>query len=105
MKVKLILLVILALLQSCLSLNVANKKVASKTDTKTLTIEYINSEENREKGYPFSDATVVNGVIYLSGAIGTLPDGSVVSGGIVEETKQTMINIKNTIEKMDKKRA
>ena len=63
-------------------------------------IQYVNSDETKEKGYPFSDATVVNGIIYLSGAIGTLPDGSVVSGGIVAETRQTMMNIKNRLEKM-----
>ena len=43
---------------------------------------------------------MVKGIIYLSGAIGTLPDGSVVSGGIAAETRQTMMNIKNRLEKM-----
>ena len=88
------------LLQSCLSLNVANKKVASNSQNSQNEIQYVNSDETKEKGYPFSDATVVNGIIYLSGAIGTLPDGSVVSGGIVAETRQTMMNIKNRLEKM-----
>ena len=88
------------LLQSCLSLNVANKKVASNSQSSQNEIQYVNSDETKEKGYPFSDATVVNGIIYLSGAIGTLPDGSVVSGGIVAETRQTMMNIKNRLEKM-----
>ena len=88
------------LFQSCLSLNVANKKVASNSQSSQNEIQYVNSDETKEKGYPFSDATVVNGIIYLSGAIGTLPDGSVVSGGIVAETRQTMMNIKNRLEKM-----
>ena len=88
------------LLQSCLSLNVANKKVASNSQSSQNEIQYVNSDETKEKGYPFSDATVVNGIIYLSGAIGTLPDGSVVSGGIVAETRQTMMNIKDRLEKM-----
>tara|TARA_B100000073_G_scaffold269690_1_gene229351 strand:- start:518 stop:1003 length:486 start_codon:yes stop_codon:yes gene_type:complete len=88
------------LLQSCLSLNVANKKVASNSQSSQIQIQYVNSDDTKEKGYPFSDATVVNGIIYLSGAIGTLPDGSVVSGGIVAETRQTMMNIKNRLEKM-----
>ena len=90
----------IVLLQSCLSLNVANKKVASNSQSSQNEIQYVNSDETKEKGYPFSDATVVNGIIYLSGAIGTLPDGSVVSGGIVAETRQTMMNIKNRLEKM-----
>ena len=98
MRVKFLFFIVL--LQSCLSLNVANKKVASNSQSSQNEIHYVNSDETKEKGYPFSDATVVNGIIYLSGAIGTLPDGSVVSGGIVAETRQTMMNIKNRLEKM-----
>ena len=98
MKVKFLFFIFL--LQSCLSLNVANKKVASNSQSSQIQIQYVNSDDTKEKGYPFSDATVVNGIIYLSGAIGTLPDGSVVSGGIVAETRQTMMNIKNRLEKM-----
>ena len=98
MRVKFLFFIVL--LQSCFSLNVANKKVASNSQSSQNEIQYVNSDETKEKGYPFSDATVVNGIIYLSGAIGTLPDGSVVSGGIVAETRQTMMNIKNRLEKM-----
>tara|TARA_A200000113_G_scaffold221227_1_gene232719 strand:- start:50 stop:535 length:486 start_codon:yes stop_codon:yes gene_type:complete len=98
MRVKFLFFIVL--LQSCLSLNVANKKVASNSQSSQNEIQYVNSDETKEKGYPFSDATVVNGIIYLSGAIGTLPDGSVISGGIAAETKQTMMNIKNRLEKM-----
>ena len=98
MKVKFLFFIVL--LQSCLSLNVANKKVASNSQSSQNEIQYINSDDTKEKGYPFSDATVVNGMIYLSGAIGTLPDGSLISGGIAAETRQTMMNIKNRLEKM-----
>ena len=98
MRVKFLFFIVL--LQSCLSLNVANKKVASNSQSSQNEIQYVNSDETKEKGYPFSDATVVNGIIYLSGAIGTLSDGSVISGGIAAETRQTMMNIKNRLEKM-----
>ena len=98
MRVKFLFFIVL--LQSCLSLNVANKKVASNSQSSQNEIQYVNSDETKEKGYPFSDATVVNGIIYLSGVIGTLPDGSVISGGIAAETRQTMMNIKNRLEKM-----
>ena len=98
MRVKFLFFIVL--LQSCLSLNVANKKVASNSQNNQNEIQYVNSDETKEKGYPFSDATVVNGIIYLSGAIGILPDGSVISGGIAAETRQTMMNIKNRLEKM-----
>lgn len=63
-------------------------------------IEFINSQENIDRGYPFSEATVVNGIIYLSGEIGTLPDGTLIDGGIEAETRQTLTNIKNKLEKM-----
>ena len=98
MRVKFLFFIVL--LQSCLSLNVANKKVASNSQSSQNEIQYVISDETLEKGYPFSDATVVNEIIYLSGSIGTLPDGSVISGGIVAETRQTMMNIKNRLEKM-----
>ena len=92
-----IILLIILLFNSCVS--VENKEVISKADTQD-PIRFINSQENIERGYPFSEATIVNGIIYLSGEIGTLPDGSLVSGGIIEETKQTLTNIKNKLEKM-----
>tara|TARA_Y100000768_G_C23698016_1_gene549991 strand:- start:144 stop:629 length:486 start_codon:yes stop_codon:yes gene_type:complete len=92
-----IILLIILLFNSCVS--VENKEVISKADTQD-SIRFINSQENIERGYPFSEATIVNGIIYLSGEIGTLPDGSLVSGGIIEETKQTLTNIKNKLEKM-----
>ncbi len=60
-------------------------------------IEFFNTSDE----YPFSEATVVNNVIYLSGKIGTDPNtGELVEGGIVAETKQIMDNIKNTLTKM-----
>ena len=42
----------------------------------------------------------MNGIIYFSGEIGTLPDGSLIAGGIVQETRQTLTNIKNKLEKI-----
>ena len=60
-------------------------------------IEFYNTSDK----YPFSEATVVNNVIYLSGKIGTDPStGELVEGGIALETKQIMDNIKNTLTKM-----
>ena len=63
-------------------------------------IVFINSQSNIDSGYPFSEATIVNGIIYLSGEIGTLPDGNLISGGIIQETRQTLTNIKNKLEKI-----
>ena len=100
MKVKYPIIVLVFLLNSCLSLKVGNKDVKSSTVKNQATIEFINSQENIDRGYPFSEATVVNGIIYLSGEIGTLPDGSLIPGGIIPETQQTLTNIKNKLEKI-----
>ncbi len=43
---------------------------------------------------PFSPAVRVNGMLYLSGQVGTDSSGKVVSGGIKAETQQVMENLK-----------
>ena len=50
---------------------------------------------------PFSPAVKVGNVLYLAGQIGTPPSagGAVVAGGIEAETRQTMNNIKDVLEK------
>ena len=48
---------------------------------------------------PFAEAVEYNGVLYLSGQIGTGPDGKLVAGGMAAEAKQTMDNIKAVVEK------
>lgn len=49
---------------------------------------------------PFSPAVRVGNLIYLAGQIGTDPSaaGGVVPGGIVAETRQTLENVKRTLE-------
>ena len=90
-KIKITLFTCLLLLCSC-----------SKQSSKA---EYLQSDENEQNNYPFSEAVKVGDIIYLSGQIGTSSenDGGLVSGGIREETRQTMLNIKNTLEKYDSK--
>ena len=63
-------------------------------------ITFVNSELHLENGAPFSEATIVNGIIYLSGEIGTLPNDKVIEGGIVPETIQALSNIKNKLERI-----
>lgn len=48
---------------------------------------------------PFSPAVRVNGMIYLSGQIGTDSTGKVVGGGIQAETRQTMENIRAVLQR------
>ncbi|GIW51967.1 MAG: reactive intermediate/imine deaminase [Gemmatimonadales bacterium] len=52
-------------------------------------------------GLPFSTAVRVGDVLYLSGQIGTSPEtGQLVPGGIRAETRQTLENIKRTLEQI-----
>jgi len=51
------------------------------------------------KDLPFSEAVRVGNMLYLSGQIGVDKTMKLVSGGIVGETKQTMDNIKSTLER------
>ncbi len=80
---------------SCIS-----EKIKDNHSNENNDIVFVNSQSNINSGYPFSEATIVNGVIYLSGEIGTLPDGSLITGGIVQETRQTLTNIKNKLERI-----
>jgi reactive intermediate/imine deaminase len=63
-----------------------------------LTVEFFTSERTANR--PFSEAVRVRNWIILSGQLGLDYDkGELVSGGIKAETKQTMENIKHTLEK------
>lgn len=56
------------------------------------TIEFF-PVENAPAPRPFSDAVRVGEILYLSGEIGTLPDGSLAPGGLAGESRQVMENI------------
>ena len=64
-------------------------------------IDYYNSENTKKLDFPFSDATIVNNVIYVAGQVGNIPGtNEIVLGGIKEETKQTMKNIESVLLKI-----
>jgi len=42
---------------------------------------------------PYSQAIVTNGMIYTSGQVALLPDGSLVDGDVVEQTHQVLKNL------------
>ena len=42
----------------------------------------------------------MNGVIYVSGQVGTLPNGDLIEGGIEEETIQTLKNIESVLKRL-----
>lgn len=55
---------------------------------------------NPEMQLPFSDAVRVGHMLYLSGKIGNIPGTlQLVEGGIQDETRQAMDNIKASLEK------
>jgi reactive intermediate/imine deaminase len=61
---------------------------------------FVTSPEAVKLGRPFSEATEVNGVLYLSGQIGAVPgEDHVVPGGLEAETRQIMTNIGAVLKK------
>jgi 2-iminobutanoate/2-iminopropanoate deaminase len=75
---------------------VATATLANAADSK---IEYLNSGKVLPQGLPFSEAVRVGNTLYLSGQIGMAPGKlELVKGGIREETRQTMENMRTTLE-------
>lgn len=63
----------------------------------TPTVEYHPAEGATRR--PFSAAVRVGHLLYLSGQIGLDASGKLAAGGIAPETRQTMENIKATLER------
>ena len=62
-------------------------------------IEFLNSGTVLPEGLPFSEAVRVGGTLYLSGQMGIVPGSMrMAPGGIREQTRQTMENIKTTLQ-------
>ena len=62
-------------------------------------VEFLNSGKVLPTGLPFSEAVRVGNTLYLSGQVGVRPGGlELVPGGIREEARQTMENIRLTLE-------
>jgi 2-iminobutanoate/2-iminopropanoate deaminase len=62
-------------------------------------IEYLNSGKVLPTNLPFSEAVRVGNTLYLSGQIGLVPGTrKLVEGGIKAEARQTMENIKTSLE-------
>jgi len=61
-------------------------------------VSFLNSSGSLAADLPFSEAVRVGDTVYLSGQLGARPgELTVVSGGIVTESRQTLENIKNTL--------
>ena len=62
-------------------------------------IEFFTSHESEKLGFPFSDATIVDNVIYVSGQVGNFPGTTeLITGGIGPETTQALNNIKSILD-------
>jgi len=62
-------------------------------------IEFLNSGKVTPTTLPFSEAVRVGNTLYLSGQIGIKPGSlELVSGGIQAQSRQTLENIKTTLE-------
>ena len=70
----------------------------TKESKRVPTIKNYVSENTKKMGLPFSDAILVDNMIYLSGQVGNKPGTfDLVEGGIRAEAKQTMENIKTVL--------
>lgn len=63
-------------------------------------VHYLQSASMTSQDLPFSEGVRVDDMIYLSGQIGNIPGTlELAKGGIGPETRQTMENIKNALER------
>lgn len=62
-------------------------------------IEFKNPPAFKKLGLPFSEAVRVGELLFLSGQLGNSGGLGLVEGGVGPETKQTMENIKSTLER------
>ncbi len=58
-------------------------------------LEFLGARPNS----PFSEAVRVGNMLYLSGKLGTIPGQGLAEGGIVPETRQTLANIADALER------
>ena len=87
-------MVVFSLLIFSLSCNNLNKQQGATS------IEFLSAPGAEKLSLPFSEAVLVGEMLYLSGQIGTVPGTTeVVPGGISEETRQVLENIKVILER------
>ncbi len=78
---------------SVINCNQDVKKIKNETS-----VDYFMSSNSKELKFPFSDASIVNNIIYVSGQIGTYSGTrEIVKGGISNETTQALENINSIL--------
>ena len=90
------LFIIILLFSSCSIELFRNNTEIEKEDS--VDIAHFTSIESEKLGFPFSDATIVDNIIYVSGQVGNFPGTTeLISGGIGPETTQALNNIKSIL--------
>ncbi len=93
---KINLFIIILLFSSCSIELFRNNTENEKEDS--VDIAHFTSIESEKLGFPFSDATIVDNIIYVSGQVGNFPGTTeLISGGIGPETTQALNNIKSIL--------
>ena len=78
-----------------LTLFLTSCSFSTETTLKEKELEHYQSESMKTLGLPFSDAVIVDDIIYLSGQVGNLPGTlDLAPGGLQGEAKQAIENIK-----------
>jgi len=86
-------------LTGVLSALVLSAGIALAGDTAS-DLEYLGPEAVGERVLPFSDAVRVGDILYVSGKLGNIPGTmNLAEGGIGPETRQTLENIKASVER------
>lgn len=70
-------------------------------ETKGSVMKIISTNNAPQAIGPYSQAIAVNGMIYTSGQIALLPDGTMLTAGVEEQTEQVMKNLSAVLEAGD----
>jgi reactive intermediate/imine deaminase len=81
----------------CFSVEAQKKDQAKPASPPSATVEY--QSASNPSARTLSDFVRVGNILYLSGKLGTDSAGNLAPGGIGPETKQTLENIKDVLEK------
>ena len=82
-----------------IALTLVNCNQYSKKNINESSVDYFVSKNSKELNFPFSDASIMNGIIYVSGQVGTnAGTRELIDGGIGNETTQALKNINSILE-------
>jgi len=84
-----------------ISLTLINCSQYSKKNKNESSVDYFVSKNSKDLSFPFSDASIMNDIIYVSGQVGTYAGTKeIVEGGIGNETTQALKNINSILEEL-----